>query len=57
MRAGFCLPRPAEGVIAYRSMGEEFGFFAEASGFFGKAFFKGKGLFEPTTFRHDTTSS
>jgi hypothetical protein len=39
MRAGFGLASPAEGFIAYRSVGEEFGFFAEASGFFSKALF------------------
>jgi hypothetical protein len=44
----------AQGFVAYRSVGEEFGFIAEASGLIGKTFFKGKGLFETATFRHDT---
>jgi hypothetical protein len=57
VRASFGLASPAEGFIAYGSVGEQFGFFAEASGFFGKAFFKGKGLFETTSLRHDITSS
>jgi hypothetical protein len=37
-------------------MGEEFGFFAETSGFFGKAFFKGSSLLEATAVFHDATS-
>ncbi|MCS3758671.1 hypothetical protein GGE24_002753 [Bradyrhizobium centrosematis] len=47
---------PSEGIVAYRSMGEEFGFFAEASGFFGKAHFKGYGLLKTSALLHGTTS-
>jgi hypothetical protein len=46
VRAGFGLPHPAEGSLAYRSAREQFCFFAEAPHFFGKAFFKGYGLLE-----------
>jgi hypothetical protein len=41
------LASPAQGFIAYRSVGEQFGFFAEASSFFSKALFEGNGLLEP----------
>jgi hypothetical protein len=34
-------------------MGKEFGFFAEAPRLFGKTLFKGHGLLETTTLRHD----
>jgi hypothetical protein len=37
-------------------MGEEFGFFAEPSGFFGKALFKGRSLFESSALLHGATS-
>lgn len=37
VRAGLSLASPTEGFIAYRPMGEQFGFFAEASRLFGKA--------------------
>lgn len=55
--ADLSLPSPAYGLVAYRSMGERFGFFAETPRFFGKTFFKGKSLFETAAFRHDATSS
>lgn len=56
-RAGLSLASPPEGFIAHRSVGEEFGFFAEASGLFGKALFKGRGLLKSSAaFRHSTTS-
>ncbi|OPY94254.1 hypothetical protein A5906_15005 [Bradyrhizobium sacchari] len=40
MRAALGLASLAERFIAYRSVGEEFGLFAEAPGCFGKASFK-----------------
>jgi hypothetical protein len=42
----------AESGFTYRSVGEEFGFFAEASGFFCKAFFKGNGLLKSAARLH-----
>jgi hypothetical protein len=37
-------------------MGEEFGFFAEPSGFFGKPLFEGENLFESSALLHSATS-
>ena len=56
-RADLDLASLAEGFIAYRSMGEQFGFFAESSRFFGNVFLKGKGLLETAAIFHGTTSS
>jgi hypothetical protein len=44
VRTGLGLASLAEGFIAYRSMGEQFSFFAEASRLVGKEFFKGDSL-------------
>jgi hypothetical protein len=46
------LPGLPERGVAHRSVGEEFSFFAEASGFFCKAFFKGNGLFRSSARLH-----
>ncbi|MDA9526470.1 hypothetical protein XI06_40520 [Bradyrhizobium sp. CCBAU 11434] len=47
----------AEGVLTLRTWGKGFGFFTEAFGFLGEAFFKGSGLLESAAPLHDTTSS
>lgn len=52
MRAGLGLASLAEGFIAYRSVREEFGLFAEAPGCFGKAYFKGARLLNSTALWH-----
>ena len=57
VRAGLGLAGFAECFFALRARRERFGFFSEAFGFLGKAFFKGLGLLETTAFHHDTTSS
>jgi hypothetical protein len=42
----------AESGFTYRSVVQEFGFFAEAFGFFGNAFFKGNGLLKSSARLH-----
>jgi hypothetical protein len=43
----------AQSGIAYRPMGEQFGFFAESSRCFGKTCFKRDSLFESSALLHD----
>ncbi|MET4209978.1 hypothetical protein ABIB95_004809 [Bradyrhizobium sp. LA2.1] len=52
VRAGFGLAGLAESGFTYRSVVQEFGFFAEAFGFFGNAFFKGNGLLKSSARLH-----
>jgi hypothetical protein len=52
VRAGLGLASLAEDFIAYRSVGEEFGLFAETPGFFGKAYFKGARLLNSAALWH-----
>lgn len=49
------MSRFADEFVAESAGRMQLGFFAEALRFFGKAGFKGKGLFETSTL-HDTTS-
>ncbi len=57
VRAGFGLAGFAECFLALRAGRKGFRLFSEAFGFLGKTFFKGLGLLETTTLRHDITSS
>jgi hypothetical protein len=55
MRSNFGLPGSAEQFLAFSAGWKQFGFISQALRFFGKAGFKGKGLFE-TAALHDTIS-
>jgi hypothetical protein len=53
MRTGFGLPGSADQLIAYSARWKQFGFLAEALGFFGKASFKGRDWVRSTATLHD----